>query len=342
MSSIQAHGIHSMWGMSSAKNLCSMAFDNLNSRVFADDSSEDSLNILLLNPGDPRHIMRTISERKRFGDRLKRPMHFYILEEANEVLARHLLLLRTFMDWSIPIRHRASLFLEIFGNSSVQERTEKYIESSGASLIQCIHQGEGNLANVVDLSNLKSRDRDSLESIFKSWNVSVPFDVVLLRDQRLRQYYGDRYDCRKHVIDWDYYSRVRNVASIIHMKQFRNWRLTGVAFEFGDATYSAPNRSCSSFAGGLKRWAERGSSKEDLGYWLDILVGPYVSFGVNCDRIHQQTDADNLFHVVNKGTGTEQHLHHAVEVAMYNVMSMIWEIEVSCTRILFLSAILTG
>jgi len=37
--------------------------------------------------------------------------------------------------------------------------------------------------------------------------------------------------------------------------------------------------------------------------------------------------AKDLFYIVNEGTGTEQHRHHAVEVAAYNVMSYLWEIE---------------
>jgi len=41
---------------------------------------------------------------------------------------------------------------------------------------------------------LKQKERDEMELVFKSWKVDEPFNVVELRDHRLRGYYGDRYD----------------------------------------------------------------------------------------------------------------------------------------------------
>lgn len=41
---------------------------------------------------------------------------------------------------------------------------------------------------------------------------------------------------------------IKPVASIIHYKQFRDWRRSGVAFEFGDQTYTNPNRTMASYA----------------------------------------------------------------------------------------------
>ena len=35
-----------------------------------------------------------------------------------------------------------------------------------------------------------------------------------------------------------------------------------------------------------------------------------------------------LFEVVNKGTGAAQQRHHTVEVAMYNIISFLWELQV--------------
>lgn len=47
----------------------------------------------------------------------------YIWERQIEVLARHLLLLQVAQDWELPIRQRANVFLEIFGNCLVQVTT---------------------------------------------------------------------------------------------------------------------------------------------------------------------------------------------------------------------------
>lgn len=104
--------------------------------------------------------------------------------------------------------------------------------------------------------------------------------------------------------------------------------MSGIAFEFGDATYSAPNRSMRSFAEGkMKFGRNRGESKELEGFWLDILVGPYAAYGFQCESIDEY--AKELFYIANKGTGAEQHHHHVVEVALYNVLGLMFEMEVS-------------
>lgn len=36
-------------------------------------------------------------------------------------------------------------------------------------------------------------------------------------------------------------------ASVIHIRQYRDWRNTGIAFEFGDQTYTEPNRTMASY-----------------------------------------------------------------------------------------------
>ena len=62
-------GLHAMWGHSSALDLQ----DDLN----ADDAPGDEdtpLNLLLVNSGDPRHVIQTISHRRPHP---KRPLHFY-------------------------------------------------------------------------------------------------------------------------------------------------------------------------------------------------------------------------------------------------------------------------
>lgn len=37
------------------------------------------------------------------------------------------------------------------------------------------------------------------------------------------------------------------------------------------------------------------------GFWLDIRVGPFITFGVDCDR--PNAHAEDLFTIINKGTG---------------------------------------
>ena len=70
----------------------------------------------------------------------------------------------------------------------------------------------------------------------------------------------------------------------MHVKLFKDWRLRGIAFEFGDQTYTEPNRTLMSHAPGvMKAGKDRGSTKEVLGYWSDLVVSPYFSLGTDAE-----------------------------------------------------------
>jgi len=119
-----------------------------------------------------------------------------------------LLLLHIYLD-DIPIRHRAALFLEMY-NSLISKRSEDYAALAGKELCELVYDGDnykGYLKHIVDLGRLKQKERDNLDGVFRSWNTSTSTstgssngeedecdDVEVLRDYRLRGYYGERYD----------------------------------------------------------------------------------------------------------------------------------------------------
>jgi hypothetical protein len=148
------------------------------------EPSTEPINILLVAPGDIRHIIYTISRRRRHRSGL-RPLNFYIVEHPVEILARNLLMLEVIMDFEVPIRQRANIFLEIYGNVRVQERTARYIEQLGQNLRALVADGTSTLG-LVSLEHLKYRERDVLESVFKSYLRKGDFDMRTLRDHRLR------------------------------------------------------------------------------------------------------------------------------------------------------------
>ena len=94
-------------------------------------------------------------------------------------------MLEAILDFEVPIRQRANVFLEIYGNARVQERTARYIEQLGQSLRSLVADGTGTLG-LVSLEHLKYRERDVLESVFKSYMRQDDFDMTTLRDHRLR------------------------------------------------------------------------------------------------------------------------------------------------------------
>ncbi|RHY11830.1 hypothetical protein DYB25_001026 [Aphanomyces astaci] len=274
-----------MWGFSPGFDLQEGVSEPRadSNQVDASTSSSEPLCVLVLSPGDIRHVLATIARSRRWK---KRPLHIYLYEKSPECLARALLLLQIVNDWEVPLRQRCNTFLEVFGNALVQGRTAEYIEEKAKQLVELVCNESGHLADVIDLSHLKMKSRDALVETFQSWHTNVPFNSERLRDQRLRHYYENRYDYRNNLVDWDY-------------TQFKEWRNTGIAFEFGDQQYTAPNRTMASYTDAVKKGHGSVSCR---GYWLDIVVGPYISFGVDCYR-------------------------NTTEVAVFNVLSHLHEIE---------------
>jgi len=313
-------GTHMMWGISPVTDLQESKAQGVT------DEGVEPLNILVAEPGDIRHVVKTLSARRRHS---KRPLHFYVFEKHPECIARHLLLLQTLHDWELPIRQRCNVWLEIYGNCLVQERTSKYIAHKGLELIQLICNESGAMRDLVDLGLLKFKQRDELEDAFKQWSESVPFDLTALRDARLRRMYGQRYDVKKNLVDWDYRQGLKAAEDfgIVHTKQYREWRDSGVAFEFGDQAYTVSNRSMGSFAEGRKPTpnGKRGLSKMMKGFWLDIVVSPFVGFGLHSETPNKHVEG--LFHILDKGSGTERWRHNTAEVAVYNVLAWLHEIE---------------
>ncbi|CAM9189410.1 unnamed protein product, partial [Laminaria digitata] len=279
-------GAHTMWGYAPAQDL------------LRDAPLQGEANVLICQPGDIGHLLRTIGTRRRHP---QHTINLYVWESQMEVVARHLLLLQVAQDWELPMRQRANVFLEIFGNCLVQDRTGRYIARLGKELENMLFSTRAE-TDLVDLSLLKCRQKDQLQEAFKSWCCDVPCNMTNLRDSRLRNFFGGRYDHRNNMVDWDYTNRLKEVASIIHHTQYRGWRLEGIAYEIGDQVYDQPNRTMISYAEGMVvKGKHRGLKKEMRGFWLDIRVGPFITFGVECDRPNAY--AEELFAIINKGTG---------------------------------------
>ena len=98
---------------------------------------------------------------------------------------------------------------------------------------------------------------------------------------------------------------IKPTASTIHPFEFREWRLTGQAFDSDGSTCTMLNQTLSKSR-------------------VDITTGPFISIGTDCDRTDDL--ANKLFDVHHKGTGAEKHMHSATDVAFYNVTSFMWTI----------------
>lgn len=195
-------GYHSMWGFSPCLNLLQYCRTIDPSSI---GSTNDPIRILLLHPSDPRHLMKTISQSLR-KDSQGRPIHFYVMEPTPEILARHLVLLHILFDWhNTPIRERAAEFLEIYGNTLLSMRSAVYLERCANILHDLVFDApcSSEVQQFVDFTDLKQRDRDDLAKILRSWTNSDPYNVISYREERMRSYYGGRYDWYVHTIKLD-------------------------------------------------------------------------------------------------------------------------------------------
>ncbi|KAJ3043662.1 Dynein assembly factor 3, axonemal [Rhizophlyctis rosea] len=73
-------------------------------------------------------------------------------------------------DFNISISaDRAQLFLELYGNILLREKSAAFMKERASELIRVVTDEKGHLAKVFDFSQLKYRERDDLEFVFKFW-----------------------------------------------------------------------------------------------------------------------------------------------------------------------------
>lgn len=105
-------------------------------------------------------------------------------------------------------------------------------------------------------------------------------------------------------------------APIVHFYHYKEWRLTGLAYEQRFSKYSEPNRTLASYAPGRKK--DERTSCLVRGYWGDIVTSPYIALGIRCNY----AQADLLFKKANY-----KYIGHSVELANYNMIYWLTELE---------------
>jgi dynein assembly factor 3, axonemal len=265
-----AIGFSSFWGFSPACELNKFC------------PPQKSLNILLVGTSDIRHVMATLSS-LIIGEQPGGPddVHFFISEREKETLARAILLLQVVSEVNIPYQERVDLFLDLWANTFIREKSSKYLDALLPELDRLVSDpGKCQIPvrHVMDLSILKHKERDDLCDVFKSWHSKVPFNMEELRDQRLRFHFKERYDFRKNIVDYDYHNGIREEGPIISYSLYRDWRLNGVAFEQRFSSYIVANRTLSSYTDGRRKDSK--TSCLVRGFWGDIVVSPFVGCGL--------------------------------------------------------------
>ncbi|XP_015773182.1 PREDICTED: dynein assembly factor 3, axonemal-like [Acropora digitifera] len=246
---------------------------------------------LVVGAGDCRHILKTIVYACRHG---QTDLDIFVVENNLEIYARDFLLLSIAFEPKerLGLQEKTELFLELFGNSLVRPQTSEYLQQKSSDFIRFITDLDYLEASlpVFNFSQLKFKERDQLESIFKFWRNPDPklFDILT-----------------KTLLE------IEAEVSIIHGNEYKSWREQGVAFELrSDSTYEVSNRT---LASGLiiKRDGERFARR---GYWGDVINSPYLAFGI-------ESEEKSLFK-----TSNGQHVKTSTLVSEYNVTALMHEL----------------
>lgn len=100
-------------------------------------------------------------------------------------------------------------------------------------------------------------------------------------------------------------------AEIINGRIYSRWRHIGVGFELRDAEYDVSNRTLASGMVSLDRDGNRIARR---GYFGDILVSPFITFGI-------ETENEEL---LKKKNGV--YPYSGANVSEFNVLAMFYEI----------------
>ncbi|KAJ3016108.1 Dynein assembly factor 3, axonemal [Thoreauomyces humboldtii] len=256
------------------------------------------LRILILGASDPAHIIKTVARAWRKG---RRRIEFVVLESQISALARTILLLDVMFSQSeVGTDDRASLFLELYGNLLVRSSTTSHVRTRCAHFMSTLSASPtSSLAPGITLSSnlLKFREKDDLDSAFDFFRSSKKrFDASAMWDARLRRLYGNRYDSREAVVDWDFNMKVRRLAPSIDAEAFAEFRASGVGFPVRSAVGTDANRTLATVdvmkdgdGCGVAKW----------GVFSDVAVGPFCAWGLDSEdkRLLREEDRKRVIGV---------------------------------------------
>jgi dynein assembly factor 3 len=116
---MEAIGFTQLWGSTPAIN-CFDGCDNIDP---AKDDKE--INILMTETGgDGRHLFKTICDILPLETERKNPINIYFHERQKENLGRLVLFLTLFCETGMSQRERMEIFLDLFGNCLIRDKTQ--------------------------------------------------------------------------------------------------------------------------------------------------------------------------------------------------------------------------
>ncbi|CAG9783487.1 unnamed protein product [Diatraea saccharalis] len=276
------------------------------------DENAFELNFLVIGGCDGRHLLKTMAQAYRHT---RRYMNIFVVDGCSELIARQLLLMSLAFEKTtrFGLLEKTRRWLEVYGNILLRPPTSRYIIAKARQLGGMITNPEymNCILPCVSIEQMKYRERDYLESLFKFWTTgnTNQFNACELWEHRVRHSLGVRYDNRAGVFDWDYHMRLKESASQICFQEYKHFREHGVAFTWLETEVCRPNVT---LAAGVCKCGDRYLHR---GYLGDIVSSPYIAFGLDCD------DKDML------QSSHGMNYKRATDISERNVMRMLYELE---------------
>lgn len=91
-------------------------------------ADDRDLNFLVSETSDLRHIMKSISDLVPLHKDRHHKLNIYLHEKEHGVLARDLLFLTIMCETSLSKRERMELFIDLYANCLLRDKTDAYLQ----------------------------------------------------------------------------------------------------------------------------------------------------------------------------------------------------------------------
>ena len=135
ITTMEAIGFISLWGFTPS-------IDFFQGTPHKLEDQDGDLNVLISECADVRHILRTLSDNLPLGKERKGMLNIYIHEKQKENICRDILFLTVICEKHLSMRERQELFLDLYGNALIRDKTSNYLEHIVKELIQLITEDD--------------------------------------------------------------------------------------------------------------------------------------------------------------------------------------------------------
>ena len=328
-----AIGFHRHYGTSPASSL--EAFNS---------SSNGELEYLLIQPHDISHILNTLYKTKNKEVKQK----FFIMENNLSIMLRNALLIDVIIDDALTLREKVETFLDIYSNQYLTAKTLSIINSKLKVIQNDLHDNRTTCKGIVRFNKLKYKQIDMLNEIINLWLSLIKSNQIKkeeaelkYRDQRLRFMYKERYEYRQNLVDGDYIWGIKynklpvNVLiddkielkdkvnidknapyePLIRFNEYLLFRENGVAFPIhrSEENHQFFNVTLLDYIEGRKK--ENKDHCEVLGFWGDLVISPFWTFGIGVDT---EDEMVKFYKKVNT-----EYQYSVYDIMEYNVEKLI-------------------